>query len=218
MIEAVIFDMDGILIDSEPFWREAEIEVFKQVNINLTEEDCLKTLGYRIDEVEDYWFAIQPWNNRIRGKIADLIVDKMVEYISTKGKPMPGVKHALQLVTDAGLPIALASSSHMRLIEAVLNRLNIKDYFKSVCSAEHEIYGKPHPAVFITAARELKVLPENCLIIEDSPSGIIAARASKATVIAIPEPHNAHQPEIKCAHFHLNSLNALSTDHLGTKS
>ncbi len=206
MIEAVIFDMDGIIIDSEPFWRQAEIDVFKGVDIHLTEADCLKTLGFRIDEVEDYWFERQPWPNRQRGEISEKIVDQMVHYISTEGKAMDGVYHALDLFKSMNLPMAVASSSHMRLIHAVIKRLNIEPYFEILCSAENEEFGKPHPAVFISAAKALNVAPNKCLIIEDSPSGVIAARASKAKVIAIPEALNKDRAEMGIADITLSSL------------
>lgn len=206
MIKAVIYDMDGILIDSEPFWRKAEIEVFKQVGIELSEEDCLKTLGFKIEEVEDYWYARQPWPDRTKGRISGLIVDKMIEYVFNSGKPMEGVQESLDLFKEAGLKIGLASSSHLKLIEAVINKLNIKTYFDAINSAEKEVFGKPHPAVFIRCAQAMQVSPENCIIIEDSPSGVIAARAAKARVIAIPESHNWDKVEMGIAHFQLKSL------------
>ncbi len=212
MIEAVIFDMDGIIIDSEPFWRKAEMDVFKEVGITLTEEDCLKTLGFRIDEVEDFWFDQQPWPNRKRGEVSEKIVDQMVHYISSEGQAMKGVYHSLDLFESMDLPMAIASSSHMRLIEAVVERLDIGKYFKTLCSAESEEFGKPHPAVFISATKALDVAPDKCLIIEDSPSGVIAARASKAKVIAIPEAHNINKAEIKTAHIELSSLLQINSD------
>lgn len=202
----MIFDMDGILIDSEPLWRQAEIKVFKTVGIELTEEDCIQTLGYRIDEVEDYWYNLQPWKNRVKGKIAEAIVDEMVKQIQAQGKAMIGVDEALELFSNLGYKIGLASSSSMRLINTVLDTLSIREFFQAIHSAEHEDYGKPHPAVFISCMKSLNIQAENCVIIEDSPSGIIAARASKAKVIAIPEPHNRNKPEMSIAHAQLDSL------------
>lgn len=205
-MKAVIFDMDGILIDSEPLWRQAEIKVFRTVGIELTEEDCIQTLGYRIDEVEDYWYNRQPWQNREKGQVAEAIVDEMVFQIKAQGKAMIGVEDALELFTNLGYKIGLASSSSMRLIDTVLDTLKIRSFFHAIHSAEHEAYGKPHPAVFISCMRSLDIQAENCLIIEDSPSGIIAARASKARVIAVPEPHNRNKPEMGIAHAQLDSL------------
>lgn len=205
-MKAVIFDMDGILIDSEPLWRQAEIKVFKTVGIELTEEDCIQTLGYRIDEVEDYWYNLQPWKNRVKGEVAEAIVDEMVKQIQAQGKAMIGVDVALELFSNLGYKIGLASSSSMRLIDTVLDTLNIRGYFQAIHSAEYEDYGKPHPAVFISCMKSLNIQAENCVIIEDSPSGIIAARASKAKVIAIPEPHNRNKPEMSIANEQLDSL------------
>ena len=206
MIEAVIYDMDGILIDSEPNWRRAEIEVFGAYGVTLTEEDCLKTLGFRIDEVEDYWFDRKPWPNRVPGELSEKIVDKMVEFVLASGTPMKGVEHSLKYFAKLNLPLAVASSSHLRLINASLKSLGISNYFKVICSAEQEAFGKPHPAVFIKAAKLLGVDPDKCLVIEDSPSGVIAARAAKMRIIAVPEEHNRSRKEIAIADYVLDSL------------
>ena len=142
MIEAVIFDLDGLLIDSEPLWQEAEISVFAQVNVMLTSELCLKTKGLRIDEVVNYWYQQYPWNNLSRSKVEELIVDRLIELIFLKGKPLVGVNKALSFVKSKNVKIALASSSSSRIIQAALKKLNLTNMFAEIYSAESEKYSK----------------------------------------------------------------------------
>jgi len=206
MINAVIFDMDGIIINSEPYWRIAEIECFEQVGITLTEEDCLKTIGYRIDEVIEFWYRQYPWDNMSKKALEDMIIDQMIGHVQSNGVALPGVKNTLAYLKEKGIPIGVASSSPKRLINAVLDALNIRSFFDEVSSAEMEEFGKPHPAVFINCAIKMGSKPEDCLIIEDSPAGIIAGLASKARVIAVPEGHLKSHPIMSTAYACLDSL------------
>ena len=215
MIKAVIYDMDGVLIDSEPFWRLAEKEVFKQVGIELTDEDCASTAGLRIDEVIAHWHEKHPWNSPSQKEIETQIMQKMVVFISTYGEPLKGVKHSLDFFKSKGYRIALASSSQYVLIETVLKRLNIADYFSVVHSAEEEDYGKPHPAVFLSTAKKLGVSPTQCLVIEDTLNGVIAGLAAKMKVIAIPEEINQNNTRFLVAHKVLTSLEEVDDKVLG---
>ncbi len=206
MIEAVIFDLDGLLIDSEPLWQEAEILVFAQVNILLTTELCLKTKGLRIDEVVDYWYQQYPWNNLLKSEVEELIVAKVIELIHLKGKPLPGVDNALSLVKSKDVKIALASSSAAKIIQAALQRLDLADVFTQIYSAESEILGKPHPGVYLTTAKKLNVLPQSCLALEDSLNGVLAAKAAQMKCIAIPEVAQQDNPKFAIADTILQSL------------
>ncbi|MBQ7529743.1 hexitol phosphatase HxpB [bacterium] len=204
--EACIFDMDGVLIDSEPFWRQAELEVFSAVGIRLTEEDCIETMGIRIDEIVNMRYRQHPWSGPSCAEVSEKIQDRVIELIKEKGKALPGVYEAIALLKGTGLKIALASSSSYRLIKAILQTLNLEEAFTLLYSAEQERFGKPHPAVFITTAQKLKVEPTNCLVIEDSPNGVIAAKAALMTCIAVPEKAMADDPRFAIADFKLSSL------------
>jgi len=210
MIEAVIYDMDGVLIDSEPFWREAEIKVFKKVNIELTEEMCTTTAGMRIDAVVNHWYVRFPWENYTQDEISEMIMDEMEILISEKGEALKGVYQSIDFFKSKGFPLAIASSSHMRLIKAVVKKLNLEQYFDVIYSAEVEEYGKPHPGVFISAAKQLSIEPENCVIIEDTFYGMVSGLASKAKVIAVPEAHNKGNEKFKAAHLTINSLDEIN--------
>lgn len=212
MIKAVIFDMDGLLIDSEPLWQEAEIEIFKQVNIMLTPELCLQTKGLRIDEVVDYWYQKFPWTNRSRKEVEDLIVAKVIELIHTKGEPLAGIAYAVSFIQQKQVKIALASSSCSKIIQAALQKLNLVNTFVEVYSAESEVRGKPHPGVYLTTANNLNVLPQECLAIEDSLNGVLAAKAAQMKCVAIPEPLEYDNPKFAIADIILKSLEEFNDD------
>ena len=206
MISAVIYDMDGVLIDSEPFWYKAEQEIFPLVNVHLTDKLCSGTAGMRIDEVVEHWYERYPWDNYSKETITQMIIDKMVYFISNFGEPLPGVISSLDYFKTKGYKLALASSSSYVLIDAVLKRLNIREYFDVIHSAQEEEYGKPHPAVFLTAAKKLNAPPTQCLVIEDTVNGMIAGLAAKMKVIAIPEEINKNDQRFLAATKILNSL------------
>lgn len=188
MIQAIIFDMDGVLIDSEPIWRAAEVEVFGAYGIGITEEMCYQTTGMRVDEVVRYWSERlgDPENDPLE-EITDRMVDRVIEMIGDRGRPMAGLEIALAGAEAAGVPLAVCSSSPRRLIEAVMQKFGIREHFKVIRSAEFEAYGKPHPAVYIHTAEDLGVRPEDCLAIEDSVNGVLSAKSAKMKVIAVPE-------------------------------
>ncbi len=189
MLQAVIFDMDGLLVDSEPIWRKVEIACFAQVGLTLTEDDCRQTKGLRIDEVIDYWYERTPWSGLSKVELVELIVDKMEHALSTDSVALDGVMDVIQACHEAGLKLAIASSSQLRLIQAVVNCLGLQKLIPVLCSAEFEEYGKPHPAVFLSAAKQLDVVPTKCLVFEDSLPGVIAAKAAKMKCVAVPEVH-----------------------------
>ena len=212
MIKAVIFDLDGLLIDSEPLWQEAEILVFQRVNILLTPDLCLRTKGLRIDEVVDYWYQRYPWTNLTPQEVEESIVAKLIELIQLKGKPLAGVDRAIAFVKQKPVKIALASSSSSIIIQAALQKLNLSNIFASVYSAESEVFGKPHPGVYLTTANKLDVLPQECLALEDSLNGVLAAKAAQMKCIAIPESLQYKDPQFAIADMTLKSLEQLNQE------
>ena len=210
MIEAVIFDMDGLLINSEPLWQEAEILVFEQVNIVLTSELCQQTQGLRIDEVVNYWYQRYPWTNLTKLKVEELIVNKVIELIHSKGEGLPGVEQAIAFVKSKDVKIALASSSAMTIIKAALQTLGLTEIFTEVYSAESEVLGKPHPGVYLTTASKLGIAPQSCLALEDSLNGVLAAKAAQMKCIAIPEAIQQDNPKFAIADRVLQSLEELN--------
>jgi mannitol-1-/sugar-/sorbitol-6-/2-deoxyglucose-6-phosphatase len=206
MIKAVIFDMDGLIIDSEPFWRGSQRKAFSTVGLNLTDNDLRHTMGKRIDEVVAYWFHEKPWTGASQKDLEARIVDNVIELINREGTLLPGVLNTIKFFTAKNLPMAIASSSSSEIINAVVDKLEIRNYFKYLYSAEHETHGKPHPGVYITTAAQLGVSVHNCLALEDSPNGVLSAKAAKMKCLAVPAPENREHPYIKIADTIIESL------------
>ncbi len=154
MIRAVIFDMDGLLIDSEPLWQEAEIAEFKAVGVAMTREMCREVMGMRIDEVIRYWQQKLGWDTTAATPetLKERILQHLFMLIDTKGELLPGVMAALSSARRLGLTPALASSSDYRVIDVVLDKFGLRSFFSVIHSAEEEALGKPHPAVYLRTA------------------------------------------------------------------
>jgi mannitol-1-/sugar-/sorbitol-6-/2-deoxyglucose-6-phosphatase len=185
-IEAVVFDMDGVLVDSEPIWRAVEGEIFAGVGIEVTDRDLLETMGLRVGDVVERWHRRSPWDEPSREEVARSIVDGVAEAIRREGAFNRESIRAIDYVDGLGLRLALASSSPMRLIRSVLSLGGLVDRFEVVLSAEDEDRGKPDPAVYLSAARELGVLPERCLAVEDSINGVRSAKEAGMVCVAVP--------------------------------
>lgn len=214
MKRAALFDMDGILIDSEPLWREAEIECFRHVGLSLTDNDCRQTMGYKLSEVVDYWFSKNPWENSTPKEVEEQITARIIELIKERGKPLPGVFHAISTFQNMGYSLAIASSSAYAIIEAVVDALNIAPHFDIIQSAQNLPLGKPHPEVFLRAAHKLNLPAESCLVLEDSFHGVIAAKAAKMPTIAIPDSTQITDKRFAAADLILPSLEALQESHI----
>ncbi len=213
-MQAIIFDMDGVLIDSEPLWKIAEVEAFAKVGLNLTYTDCEETVGLRIDQVVELWYKKVGWTNKTIREVETDIVDILIREINLQGKELLGVTEKLTEFKAAGYKIGLATSSYQRIIEAVVDKLNIRSFFDVMQSAEYERFGKPHPAVFLTCADKLGVEPTECLVIEDSFNGILAAKAARMTVIAIPEKSHQIDPRLIIADLQKDSLLDIQLDEI----
>ncbi len=204
--DAVIFDMDGVLTDSEPLWKIAMEEVFHSVGCSLTRKDFQKTVGLRIDEVCEYWYQQASWTGSTPKEVEERIVARMVELIRENGEPLPGVLETTEYLRKQGVKIGLATSSYTVLIDAVLETLGIRDRFDELHSAENEQYGKPHPAVYLTVAERFNFDPMRCLVIEDSLNGVISGKAAKMKVVCIPEKTHHPEPKLLVADYQFDDM------------
>jgi len=185
MIDGVICDLDGVIIDSEPLWKIAEKKVFKTVGIELTTEMCSQTTGLDNMTTVMHWYSFKPWKNKSPEQVASEVIDEVMMLIHQKGEAKEGVKKVIDFFNELHLPLAVASSSEMKMIHAVLEKIKLKDKFAAIHSSEYEDFGKPHPAVYISAARMLNIKPENCLAFEDSFYGALAAKSARMKVVAV---------------------------------
>ena len=214
MIKAVIFDMDGLLIDSEPFWRLSQKNLFSKRGINLEKPDFESFMGKRVDEVVATIFSRFPNQDETQAETAEGIVDGVIELVMEKGLALPGVRATLTELQKQNYKIALASSSNLKIIKAVLKKLELESYFEVVHSAQFEEYGKPHPQTFISTAKLLGVTPSECLVLEDSFHGVIAALAANMKCVAIPDLNTSHLERFVIADQVLESMEDFSIENL----
>lgn len=207
MIKGIIFDMDGLLIDSEPLWQQAEIKIFGQLGLNLTVDMCRETMGLRIDEVVKYWFNKHTLDTEdTLETVGNNILEELQYYIKNEAEPLPGVFEVIEFLQSKKLPLALASSSPSSVIHTVLEKLGIKENFKVINSAEAEVYGKPHPGVYIRTATDLNILAVESLVFEDSFNGLLAAKSARMKAVAVPEKASFEDPRFSIANEKLRSL------------
>jgi len=206
MIKGIIFDMDGVIIDSEPLWKEAEKKVFATVGIYLNDELCKQTTGLDHIATVKYWYKKYPWNNKSINKVANEIIDEITKLIEIKGEARKGINELITYFNNKNLPLALASSSNKKIINQVLEKLNFKHKFVAICSSEDEKYGKPHPAVYLRAAKKLKLDPEDCLVFEDSFYGAIAAKSARMKVVMILEEDEFKQTRYDFVDYKIKSF------------
>ena len=139
---ASIFDMDGLLIDSEVLWHEAEVDILGRLGVPISADGCRTTKGMFVEEVTRHWYGLHPWRNGpAPDEVAVTIVDRVIALVYSKGRLKPGALSAIDLCARRGLPLAVASSSQYRLIDAALDHFGLRDQFELVHSAEDEQLG-----------------------------------------------------------------------------
>jgi sugar-phosphatase len=212
--KAVIFDMDGLLIDSEPLWQEAGKELLAMYGRTLTDDMYAQTTGLRTKEWLQHWFHHFALEDEDKEVAEHRIINQVVNAVSQRGKPMPGVPYILDFFGKRGYKIGLATSSPMRLAEVVTEKLSMAGHFHAVVSAEHLHLGKPHPEVYLNCAASLAVEPRFVLCFEDSFNGLIAAKAAKMKCVVVPAPHHYHFQGWGAADLKLASLEHFSEEHL----
>ncbi len=187
MIKAVIFDMDGLLLDSELYWDEARHGYVQQQGGAWSNQDSVNVIGHNSAQWARYiqeQFGIQ----QPAAEIIQAVVARMEQLYAQELPWLPGAQDAVRLLAGR-YPLAVASASHRTLIDLVLNVSGLGLFFQSVTSADEVTHGKPAPDVYLLAASRLGVAATACVAFEDSSNGILSAAASGAQVVAVPNLH-----------------------------
>ena len=150
MMQAVIFDMDGTLIDSEPMWKKAEWQIFSSLGVKVTDELSSQTVCMTTREVTEFWSNHFPWSGKSLDQVENEVVKCVAQLISDEGVALDGVQQILSFFKKKNFKIGLSTNAPSRLIHVVLKKLDIYHYFDATSSSEHEIKGMPDPAVYDT--------------------------------------------------------------------
>lgn len=200
--------MDGLLIDSEILWHQAEVEIFGGLGVPISESQDRVTKGMYVAEVVNYWYTRYPWDGPSAEEVVATLLARVGDLVESVGRMLPGARRALEVMSERG-PVALASSTPLALIYRCLDHFELRAFFQAINSAEFEPFGKPHPGVFLSASGALGVAPQSCLVLEDSTAGVLAAKAGSMMVIAVPSVHDRALVTFKIADVVLDSLEEL---------
>lgn len=189
---AVLWDMDGTLLDSEPLWLRAETELMEEFGVTWTTDDQLNCLGGPAERIGRYMFE-RSGGVESPTFFVDQVFKRTAKLFETDLRVMPGVRQRLEELYAAGIPMALVTASPRELADTAVNVLGAH-FFSAVVSCDDVVNSKPDPESYFSAARQLQVDISKCLIFEDSHTGVKAAQASGASVVAIAhmvtfEPH-----------------------------
>ena len=205
-LDTVIFDIDGLLIDSEPLWNEAASEVFRLYDITLTEQQYLSTTGLRTKEFVDQWFDYFDVPKSRAAEAESRIIASVLKKIEEKATIMKGVHHILNFFYDKGFKIGLATSSPQELIDLVIRMIGLESIVTATASAQEIAFGKPHPQVYLDCASKLNSNPTTCVCFEDSFNGMIASKAARMKCVVIPHHAQLKEERWGAADLKLSSL------------
>lgn len=195
-IKAVLFDMDGLMVDTESLATEALIHSAKKQGYEMTEEETFQVLGFTTKSIYEFWENYFK-NSDVSGK---QLVDDHYKYIenvlfTTGPKKMPYIEELLKYLKENNYKVAVASSSNMNHIINNMEKTGLKKYIDEFASGAEVKNGKPAPDVFLLAAERLGVEPKKCLVLEDSKAGVIAGSSAGAKVIMVPD---MFKPDDEC--------------------
>jgi HAD superfamily hydrolase (TIGR01509 family) len=211
--EAVVFDLDGVIVDSEQVWDEVREAYVRETGGTYTDAATRDMMGMSSPE----WSRYMAESLHVPGppeEINDAIVERMLERYGEAPPLIPGAVESVRRVA-ARWPLAIASSSNPELIEVVVRAAGLGDVFEIAVSSQEVARGKPAPDVYLEAARRLGVAPERCAAVEDSHNGIRSAKAAGMRVVAVPNPHFPPDDEaMAAADVVLGSIGELQVEHL----
>lgn len=211
-MRGVIFDMDGLLIDSEPMWQAAEKQVFGELGVDVNDELSALTVAMTTREVTEFWFKQSPWEGQDPMQAENAVIDTVAKMIQAQGQPMPGVRQVLEFFRQQGCRIGLATNSPYRLIPVVLKQLDIESYFDLLVSAEQVDHGKPSPDIYLHSLAQLEITAAEAIVFEDSMTGVTAAHQAGIKTVAVPSVLKLSDP-FQQASLCLDSLLEFTASH-----
>ena len=187
MLTAILFDLDGVLADSEPFWNEIDRAFLRLYGVDYRGEHKDQVLG------KSYELAVEFYQQRyeLRTGIEQLLLERTGiarDFYANQIPIYAAAPGVLATLKDMGFKIGLATSSVGDIVLPFLRRHDIERYFDAITTGEEVAWGKPHPNIYLRAAEKVGVPPENCLVVEDALAGIAAGKAAGMQVVAIPDP------------------------------
>ncbi|NIK59338.1 HAD family phosphatase [Kribbella shirazensis] len=185
-LQAVLWDMDGTLVDSEKVWAEVQLELMPSLGATWTLEDCMTLIGSDLRDAVQIWMERIPDAVITADELAHRMFSEVVVALRKEVSFQPGALELLQALRKEDVPCALVSASYRVMIDAVLGHLP-PDPFDVIVAGDEVTLGKPHPEPYLTAATKLGVDPAYCVVIEDSMTGTQAGTAAGMYVVAVPQ-------------------------------
>lgn len=211
-LKAIIFDMDGVLVDSEPLHLIAMQKLLKRYDIAYSEHDNREFLGKK--DIVIFEILIDRFNLDLTPpQFVDIKEQFMEELIVSQAAARPGVQSLLERARSYEVPMAVASSATLPTINLVVDTLKIRHFFKTLCSGDQVKHGKPAPDVYLLAAEQIGVEPKNCLVIEDTITGLTAGKAAGMFCVSIPCEATAHQDH-SIADLSLSSIDQIPVEEI----
>jgi sugar-phosphatase len=210
---AVIFDIDGLLINSEPLWNKAATEIFRQYGIQLSEEQYAITTGLRSKEFVAHWLLLHKVPASEFDRAEQKVITLALDMIDKEATLMPGVQNVFEFFIKKDFKMGLATSSPIELIEWVKDKLGIRSYIHASCSAQQLPFAKPHPQVYLDCAAAMHTNPLACICFEDSFYGMIAAKAARMTCVVVPSAEHLKLEHWGAADLKLSSLQNFGALH-----
>lgn len=193
MIKAVIFDMDGVIVDSQPGYWKVDKKLLEELGVDMTKEEYDKFVGCKTAYV---WGSIREKYKlkQTTEELVDMQRSSYIKYLQEADiKPMDGVRETIEMLQSKGMKLAVASSSPLNVIELTMKALKLKPYFNEIVTGDYVKRSKPEPDTFLYAAEKLGVPSSECIVIEDSGNGVTAAKRGGMKCIGYISPHSGKQ-------------------------
>lgn len=204
--------MDGLLLDTEPLWTKSMQRISEKHKIPVKPYQFKETTGLKIHEVVAYWAIKYPWQGSSVQEVAEEVIDDIIALSKLEGRVMPGAIGLLNQLKELNFKLGVATSSPIRMLHELIHYFELQSYFIELSSADTVGLGKPHPAVFLHCAAQMGSNPLNCVVFEDSVNGVIAGKAARMKVIAVPDALHFEDKRFGIADLKFRSLEEVNPE------